>query len=326
MDVVNVNVTPATPGAPAFSRGKVAPPTGVFVVSDVRVLDEDFEDIRVTTWFATWEQELARDLALSLTYQGNSAANLPLALNENLTQVGTTADGRRQWSTVNRPDRRFGNIFVSSSIGEQRYDGLVAVLTKRLSAGNSFQLSYHASRTDGTAFVNDFTGFGVFTSPSDPLDPGVDQGPSDFDMRNRFSATAVWQPPTSGLEGWTRGLFHGWQMSTRVIASDGFRFNATTGQDGNGDTVFNDRPSGQGYNSFELPAYVSLDLRLDRSLELGSGRRLELIAEGFNLTNRLNPTNVNRTWGPNSTANTNFNAPTAAETARQFQLAARFSF
>ncbi len=326
VDVVNVNVTPTTPGAPAFSRGKVAPPTGVSVVSDVRVLDEDFEDIRVTTWFATWEQELARNLALSITYQGNSAANLPLALNENLALVGTTADGRRLWSTANRPDPRFGNIFVSSSVGEQRYDGLVAVLTKRLSAGNSFQLSYHASRTDGTAFVNDFTGFGVFTSPSDPLDPGVDQGPSDFDMQNRFSATAVWQPPTSGLEGWTRGLFHGWQMSTRVIASDGFRFNATTGQDGNGDTVFNDRPAGQGYNSFELPAYVSLDLRLDRSLELGSGRRLELIAEGFNLTNRLNPTNVNRTWGPNSAANTNFNTPTAAETARQFQLAARFSF
>jgi hypothetical protein len=326
LDVVNVNVTPATPGAPAFSRGKVVPPTGVPVVSDVRVMDGDFEDIRVTSWFATWEQELARNLALSITYQGNTASNLPLALNENLALVGTTADGRRLWSAANRPDPRFGNIFVSTSAGEQRYDGLVAVLTKRFSAGNSFQLSYHASRTEGTAFVNDFTGFGVFTSPSDPLDPGVDEGPSDFAMHKRFSATAVWQPPTSGLEGWSRGLFDGWQLSTRIIASDGFRFNATTGQDGNGDTVFNDRPAGQAYNSFELPGYFSLDLRLDRSLDLGSGRALELIAEGFNLANRLNPTNVNRTWGPNSVANTTFNTPTAAETARQFQLAARFSF
>ena len=85
-------------------------------------------------------------------------------------------------------------------------------------------------------------------------------------------------------------------------------------------------PSGQAYNSFELPAYVTLDLRLTRLLDSGGGRKLELMVEGFNLTNRLNPTNVNRTWGPNATPNATFNTPTGAETARQFQLAARFSF
>ena len=326
IDVVSMNVTPATPGAPAFSRGKVALPTGVSVVSDVRVMDEDFKDLQVASWFATWDQELRRNLAFSLTYQGNQASNLPVALNENLRQVGVLPDGRRQWSTANRPDPRFGNIFVSSSTGEQRHDGLVAVLSKRYSAGNSFQLSYHLSKTRGAAFVNDFIGFGIFTSPSDPLDPAVDDGPSDFDMRNRFSATAVWQPEIARLTGAAGALVNGWQFSSRVIASDGFRFNATTGQDTNGDTVFNDRPAGQGYNSFELPAYVTLDLRLDRTLPIGGGRTVEFIAEGFNLTNRLNPTNVNRTWGPNAIANATFNTPTAAETARQFQLALRVSF
>jgi hypothetical protein len=325
IDVVNVNVTPTTPGAPAFTRGKVQPPTGVSVVSDVRAMAADFEDLQVASWFGTWDQELFADTALSLTYQGNKTSNLPVALNTNLREVGVLPDGRRQWSTANRPDPRFGNIFVSSSVGEQRYDGLVATLTKRYSHGYSVQLSYHLSKTRGTAFVNDFTGFGVFTSPSDPLNLSVDDGPSDFDMRNRFSATAVWQPEFKGLGGAAATALNGWKFSTRIIASDGFRFNATTGQDTNGDTVFNDRPAGQGYNSFELPAYVTADLRLDRSITIG-GRSLELIAEGFNLTNRLNPTNVNRTWGPNATANANFNTPTAAETARQFQLAVRFSF
>ena len=326
VDVVSVNVTPTTAGAPAFSRGKVQPPTGVSVVSDVRVMDEDFKDLRVASWFATWDQELRRNLAFALTYQGNQASNLPVALNENLRQVGVLPDGRRQWSTANRPDPRFGNVFVSSSVGEQRYDGLVAVLTKRFSAGHSFQLSYHLSKTRGNAYVNDFTGFGVFTSPSDPLDPSVDDGPSDFDMRNRFSATAVWRPELKGLSGLAGTMVNGWQLSSRVIASDGFRFNGTTGQDTNGDTVFNDRPSGQGYNSYALPGYFTADLRLDRTVGLGGGRQIELIAEGFNLTNRLNPTNVNRTFGPSATPNTNFNTPTAAETARQFQLAVRLSF
>jgi hypothetical protein len=115
-------------------------------------------------------------------------------------------------------------------------------------------------------------------------------------------------------------------VSSRIIASDGFRFNATTGQDANGDTVFNDRPAGQSYNSFENPAYVSVDVRFARLLPLGAGRKVELIVEGFNLLNRLNGTGVNRTWGPNDTPNANFNTLTGAETARQFQLAARFSF
>lgn len=325
LDVVNVNVTPTTAGAPAFSRGRVAPPTGVSVVSDVRVMADDFEDLQVGSWFATWDQELWKDVAFSATYQGNRTTNLPLALNTNLREIGVLPDGRRQYSSTNRPDPRFGNIFVSSSVGEQRYDGFVGTLTKRYSAGYSAQLSYHLSKTRGTAYVNDFTGFGIFTSPSDPLDVSVDDGPSDFDMRHRFSATAVWQPELKGLSGVSGALVNGWKLSSRVIASSGFRFNATTGQDNNGDTVFNDRPSGQGYNAFELPGYVTMDLRLDRSVPIG-GRNVELIAEGFNLTNRLNPTNVNRTWGPNAAANANFNTPTAAETARQFQLAVRFSF
>ncbi|HWI17613.1 MAG TPA: carboxypeptidase regulatory-like domain-containing protein [Vicinamibacterales bacterium] len=324
-DVINVNVTPTGTGAPAFSRSRVTPPTGVSVISDVRVMAEDYQDIRVVNWFTTLEQELVRDLAMSVTYQGNKASNLPVALNVNLSPNGVSADGRRLWSTHNRPDPRYGNIFVSSSIGEQRYDGLVAVLTKRFSAGNSFQLSYHLSKAQGTAYVNDFTGFGVFTSPSDPQDIEADRGPSDFDMRNRFSATFVYEPRVA-VDGALGVLLNGWQMSSRLIASDGFRFNATTGQDHNGDTIFNDRPLGQGYNQFELPGYVTVDVRLDRRIGLGRGRKLELIAEGFNLTNRLNPTNVNRTWGPNAAANANFNTPTGAETARQFQLAARFAF
>ena len=134
------------------------------------------------------------------------------------------------------------------------------------------------------------------------------------------------EPRLPGLKGALDAVVNGWQVSSRIIASDGFRFNATTGQDGNGDTVFNDRPEGQSYNAFELPAYVTLDLRLTRMLELGRARKVELIVEGFNLTNRLNPTNVNRTWGPNATPNATFNTVTGAETARQFQLAARFSF
>lgn len=318
-------MTPGQAGAPAFSRGAVQPAVGVAVISDVNVMAGDFQDIRVNSWFTTIERELARSLALSVTYQGNRASNLPLSRNVNLSAAGTLPDGRPRYSTTNRPDPRYGNIFVAESIGDQRYDGLVTVLTKRFSKGTSFQLSHHVSKSRGLSFVNDFTGFGIFTSPSDPVNPEIDRGPSDFDMRQRFSATLLAETQT-GLTGSLGALINGWQLSSRIIASDGFRFDATTGQDGNGDTIFNDRPTGQSYNTFEHPAYVTVDMRFARLLGLGGTRQVELIVEGFNLFNRLNGTGVNRTWGPNETANANFNTLTGAETARQFQLAARFSF
>ena len=50
------------------------------------------------------------------------------------------------------------------------------------------------------------------------------------------------------------------------------------------------------------------------------------MAEVFNITNRLNPTNINRVYGFNATPNANFQQVTAAENARQFQLAIRYPF
>lgn len=325
-DVINVNVTPTQTGAPRFTRGRVTPPTGVSVISDVRYLDENFQDIRVNSWFATLERELLPSVGLSVSYQGNQARNLPLAINENITATGTLPDGRRRWSTAVRPDPRYGNIFVSKSIGEQDYHGVVTTLTKRYSKGASLQVSHHYSKASGVSFVDDFTGFGIFTSPSDPQNAEVDRGPSDFDMRHRLTVTGVAEPRLASLSGVAGALVNGWQVSSRLVASDGFAYTATTGQDTNGDSVFNDRPTGQGRNAFVLPGYLTFDLRLSRFFPLGGGRRLELIGEGFNMTNRLNPTNVNRVWGPNPTANTNFGQVTAAEASRQFQVALRVNF
>lgn len=325
-EVININVTPTTTGAPAFTRNKVAPPSGIAVVSDVRVFDKNFDDVTTHNFYLTNEVELVKDLGLALTYQGTRGRKLPLAFNTNLAAAGMLPDGRRRWSTTNRPNPKFGNIFVSNSIGEQDYDGLVMTLTKRHSKGFSLQGAYHLSRTNGAAFADDFTGFGIFTSPSDPLDVNVDRGPGDFDMRHRFTLTGVAEPKFNNLNKGLGVLLNGWQMSSRLIASAGYAFNATTGQDTNGDTIFNDRPTGIGYNAYSLPNYITLDLRLSRFIRLGESRRLELIGEGFNLTNRLNPTNVVRVFGPNATPNANFQQVTQAETARQFQLAVRFSF
>jgi hypothetical protein len=330
LDVINLNVAPTSPGAPVFSRGPVPPTTGVTgVVSDVRIMDPKFQDITVQHWFLTAEHELFRDYSLALSYQGNHATHLPVSSNTNLAPAGTLPDGRRRWSTTGRPNPLFGNIFVASSIGFQKYNALIATLTKRFSKGFSVQGSYHWSKTSGAAFANDATGFGIFTAPSDPLNLRVDRGRGDFDMPHRFTLTAVIEPHLSGLARAADFLLNHWQLASRLVATKGFSFNAVTGRDDNGDTVFNDRPVGIPYNAFRVPGYYTFDLRLSRRLRFTEHKQLELIVEGFNLNNHLLPrgaSDINTTWGIGATPNASFGQILRSEASRQFQLAARFTF
>jgi hypothetical protein len=58
-----------------------------------------------------------------------------------------------------------------------------------------------------------------------------------------------------------------------------------------------------------------------KRLDFGQGRRIELFAEAFNLTNF-----VNVTGGASNIRLATFNVPTGAQDARQVQWGARYSF
>ena len=69
------------------------------------------------------------------------------------------------------------------------------------------------------------------------------------------------------------------------------------------------------------PPAKNIDLRLTKQVNLGNGRRIELFAEAFNITNFVNATG----FGGNVVLPT-FNLPTGAQDARQVQWGARYSF
>ena len=325
--ITSINVTPTDPAAPAFSRN--APPNTSNlpgVISDVRIFDPNFRDLYVHNTFLTFERQLFTDFAVAATWQGTFSRNLPYSLTDNLPTAGTLPDGRPRYTNVGRPNPRYGNIFRSVSEGYQDYNGFILTATKRFSKGLSMQFAYHTSKVEGVAFANDFTGFGIFTSPSDPRTAVQDKGPGDFDMRHRITFTGVWEPRLKNLKGTPNAILNGWNLSTRVIGQTGFSFNATTGRDENGDTIFNDRPANIGYNAFKEPEYATVDFRLARTIRIRERNSFELMGEVFNVANRLNPTGINRVFGFNPTPNANFRSVTSAENARQFQLALRYSF
>jgi carboxypeptidase family protein len=76
---------------------------------------------------------------------------------------------------------------------------------------------------------SDTSGAGSF--PSIFNDVSLDYGHASFDVRHRV------------FVGGTIGLPHAFRLSPFLVASSGIPFNMTTGQDLNGDSIFNDRPA-----------------------------------------------------------------------------------
>lgn len=76
-----------------------------------------------------------------------------------------------------------------------------------------------------------------------------------------------------------------------------------------------------GRNPFVTPGFFQFDMRLSRRFNIGERLKMDVIADGFNLTNRLNVAAVNQLCDPGAGATCSAGQPTAAYDARQFQFA-----
>jgi hypothetical protein len=69
-----------------------------------------------------------------------------------------------------------------------------------------------------------------------------------------------------------------------------------------------------------------VDLRVSKSIPLGERLHLDLIADGFNMFNRLNVLSVNQLCDPAAGATCTAGQPTASYDARQFQFALKLAW
>jgi len=157
-----------------------------------------------------------------------------------------------------------------------------------------------------------------FSGPIDPFDLSKDWGRSDDDQRHRLTLSGAAQ--TRGFQ--LSGLLQ-WYSALPLNASSG----VTTIQGTAGRPVVNgafiERNSGKGNDFF------SLGLRVSRAFHVAGKVEAELLAEGFNLTNRRNVVTRNTNFGtgayPTNPAAT-FGQVTAVGDPRSFQFGARVKF
>ena len=118
------------------------------------------------------------------------------------------------------------------------------------------------------------------------------------------------------------------QVSAVVRARSGLAVNPKVGPtiDTNGDGNFNDRTPGLSRNSFRGPWVHSADARLTWTIPVAS-RRVQLVAEGFNLYNHANFRTLETLYGPDKNAqNPAFASALSYYAPREFQFGARFAF
>ena len=354
-----VSLTPAQTGSPTYGSVLAAPPTAAGSAGDIIVFAPDFQNPLIHQMDVIFERTIAQNTVVSVSGLVSIGDRLPTFVDTNLNRPTTnrtyTFSGgpfAGQAITVpiytgSRPNTNFGRITEIRSSIDSQYFGLVFQANRRLTKGLQFQASYTLSKATDNGQTSQ-----TFTSPNVPLDPyniDIERGTSNLDIPHRFVASAVYNPNTLfGLgrnSSLGRAIFGGFTFSPIVTIQSGRPYSAGTSGNASGATSQGILGAGGAgrlpnvdRNAYRLPYSFNVDARLSRRFRLGETANLELLAEGFNIFNRQNITNLGtRAYivggtaaAPTLTYDPLFGVPSEAGNSifreRQIQFAARFQF
>src|SRR5262249_49646713 len=138
-------------------------------------------------WNASLQRELARSLALTVSYVGSSSNYLARVININGADIGDPRTERQR-----RLIPALGAINYREPSGRSTYHGLEATLDKRFARGLQYTIAYTWSHS-----IDDvpelFSDDGAVIQ--DKRNLRGDRGNSIFDVRHRLSASSLVELP-----------------------------------------------------------------------------------------------------------------------------------
>src|SRR5581483_9461552 len=186
--------------------------------------DPNFLPSRMQAWNVNLEREFGAT-AVMVGYFGSygDRQRIPINLNQFTTPGGTVRPFVRLSATSPiLPNSPLGNITEQTSLGWSHYKGLWVTANRRLSKALQISGSYTLSKSTDT---NSYDGTGANNNGSlqDSTNIGDSEGPSDFDVRHRFSVNASYDLPFHGNR-----LKDGWQVVVVEQAQTGNPLNIIT--------------------------------------------------------------------------------------------------
>jgi len=292
------------------------------------------------------EYLLAKNLTLRSDYLFVHGVKLPRTLNVNLLPpvVLTLANASslgvpnptaqqigREVFSARRFDTEFGDIYQLQDSAGSTYNGASLALTRRMNEELEFSASYTLSKTFDDA--SDFD-----EEPQNPFDLRGENAVSRQHQQQRFVFNALWDLPigdeedkggrSQGGTGWLTQTFSHIEVAPILTLESGRPVNPLTGLDSNQSHAFplSARPLALGRNSLNTPALATMDLRVLKYFPFGGVKRLDVVAEFFNVFNSANVSQINPVFGSDLTPMPGFRQPIAVTGARQIQFSLDFEF
>lgn len=358
---INLNAGGIALAGLTYPNVLTAPPPGVPSNPNLFVFAPDYESPYVEQGRLGVEREISKNLSLSVTYLYYHGLHLTRTRDINLgapTPLTITSGGQSytfQRFPSARPISRavgqsYNRISLFESASKSLYHGLAIQATQRLTRGFQFIAAYTYSRAKDDRPDQTIVVFGADDAKivQNQINPSLDYGRSDTDLRHRFVFSPVYE---WGKIKWSdnpvaRALFSDYGFSTIAQFQSGIPYSALVSNDPNNDgNRSNDRVPGTVRNQYTTPSIYQFDMRLTRSIRFAEHMRIRLIVEAFNVFNRSNVATVNTTFFAfSASAGTltppsfltafgtprSFSSPASGTTTfvtpRQLQLAVKFDF
>jgi len=268
-------------------------------------IDNDFRNAYLHSWNLTVQREARRDLVLMGGYIGSKGSHLIVRRNINQPIDGVRPFPKLSAASPILPGVSLGNITQVESAGNSTYNALWITATQRLRHHLQFNASYTWSKS---LDYNSFSTGGIVGQNA--YDLRGDRGLSDFDARNRFVISALYDLPFHANR-----FVSGWQLAAIVQSQSGNPVNIVTSNstvngvantlrpDVNGPvTMFGSvdrwfdtsaftavpRFGSLGRNVIIGPGFNNTDLSIIKNTKLNEKLRVQLRAEFFDLFNHAN--------------------------------------
>jgi hypothetical protein len=292
------------------------------------------------------EYFLAKNLTVRADYLFVHGVKLPRTLNVNLLPpvVLTPANAAglgipnptpqqigREVFSPGRLNSQFDDVYQLQNSAGSTYNGASLTLSRKMNEELEFSASYTLSKTYDDASDYD-------EQPQNPFDLAAENAPSRQHQQQRFVFNALWDLPIGEEEdkggksdengGWLTQTFSHIEVAPILTVESGKPVNPLTGLDSNQSHAFplSARPLALGRNSLTTPALVTTDFRVLKYFPFGGVKRLDVVAEFFNLFNHANVSQINPVFGSASMPLPGFGQGIAGTGARQIQFSLDFEF
>jgi hypothetical protein len=206
-------------------------PPALLPPAQLRMPDPNIHVASTQFWSLALQRQLVPGTVAEISYSGAHGVHLYDLENINLIGAGQVYLGDPLTFAsspdcaapcLNRPNNQYSNINMRGSLGSSAYNGLnvrIQAINIRKSGVNVIGNYTWAKALDNlsSTFGDSIQGGSGYIGSqgyTNFLDPGLDWGPADFDIRHRLSLSPMWATPWfKGQRGFAGQALGGWTAS-----------------------------------------------------------------------------------------------------------------